>query len=128
MVRHVDADQGCGASELHVRVGEPRHQPGGPGKVAVWFGAAPANLKACDLTGKLDPAYFGTADHCEIYHADDEEFWSQIEFWRTRSRTAVKAARTRSASRSTIGSRDGPRSRADLGGESLNERSWKPPA
>ena len=75
--------QGCGASELHVRVGEPHHQPGGQAKVAVWFGAAPANLKACDLTGKLDPAYFGTADHCETYHADDEEFWSQIEFWKT---------------------------------------------
>ena len=57
--------------------------PEAQAKVAVWFGAAPANLKACELTGKLDPAYFGTADHCELYHADDETFWDQIEFWRT---------------------------------------------
>ena len=40
-------------------------------------------LEACDLTGKLDPAYFGTADHCDIYHADDEEFFDQIEYWKT---------------------------------------------
>ena len=57
--------------------------PEAQAKVAVWFGAAPANLEACDLTGKLDPAYFGTADHCQLYHADDEEFWDQIEFWKT---------------------------------------------
>jgi putative spermidine/putrescine transport system substrate-binding protein len=57
--------------------------PDAQAKLAVWFGAAPANLKACDLTGKLDPAYFGTADHCDLYHADDESFWDQIEFWRT---------------------------------------------
>ena len=43
--------------------------------VAEWFGEAPSNQKSCDLTA--DPK------HCEIYHADDEEFFGQIEFWRT---------------------------------------------
>ncbi len=52
-------------------------------QVAVWFGEAPANEKSCDLTGKLDPAYFGTADHCDVFKADDEEFFDQIEYWKT---------------------------------------------
>ena len=43
--------------------------------VAEWFGEAPSNSKACDETS--DPK------HCEIYHADDEEFFDQIEYWRT---------------------------------------------
>jgi putative spermidine/putrescine transport system substrate-binding protein len=43
--------------------------------VAEWFGEAPSNEKSCELTS--DPK------HCEIYHADDEEFFDQIEFWRT---------------------------------------------
>jgi putative spermidine/putrescine transport system substrate-binding protein len=43
--------------------------------VAEWFGEAPSNEKSCDLTS--DPK------HCETYHADDEEFFSQIEFWKT---------------------------------------------
>jgi putative spermidine/putrescine transport system substrate-binding protein len=43
--------------------------------VAEWFGEAPANEKACDLTA--DPK------HCDIYHADDEEFFDQIEYWKT---------------------------------------------
>ncbi len=43
--------------------------------VAEWFGEAPSNEKSCDLTA--DPK------HCEIYHAEDEEFFDQIEFWKT---------------------------------------------
>jgi putative spermidine/putrescine transport system substrate-binding protein len=43
--------------------------------VAEWFGEAPSNEKSCDLTA--DPK------HCDIYHADDEEFFDQIEFWKT---------------------------------------------
>jgi putative spermidine/putrescine transport system substrate-binding protein len=43
--------------------------------VAEWFGEAPSNSKACDETA--DPK------HCEIYHADDEEFFDQIEYWKT---------------------------------------------
>src|SRR5687768_6016190 len=43
--------------------------------VAEWFGEAPSNEKSCDLTA--DPK------HCEIYHAEDEEFFDQIEYWKT---------------------------------------------
>jgi putative spermidine/putrescine transport system substrate-binding protein len=52
-------------------------------EVAVWFGEAPANEKSCALTGELDPAYFGTADHCEVFHADDEAFFDQVYEWKT---------------------------------------------
>jgi putative spermidine/putrescine transport system substrate-binding protein len=52
-------------------------------KVAVWFGEAPANEKSCELTGTLDPAYFGTKDHCEVFHADDEAYFDQIFEWKT---------------------------------------------
>jgi putative spermidine/putrescine transport system substrate-binding protein len=52
-------------------------------QVAVWFGEAPANEKSCELTGKLDPAYFGTKDHCEVFHADDEAFFDQVYEWKT---------------------------------------------
>ena len=43
--------------------------------VAEWFGEAPSNAKACGLTA--DPK------HCDTYNADDEEFFDQIEYWRT---------------------------------------------
>jgi putative spermidine/putrescine transport system substrate-binding protein len=43
--------------------------------VAEWFGEAPSNEKSCDLTA--DPK------HCDIYHAADEEFFDQIEYWKT---------------------------------------------
>jgi putative spermidine/putrescine transport system substrate-binding protein len=44
-------------------------------QVAEWFGEAPSNAKACDLTA--DPK------HCDIYHADDEAYFDQIEYWKT---------------------------------------------
>jgi putative spermidine/putrescine transport system substrate-binding protein len=43
--------------------------------VAEWFGEAPANQKSCDLTE--------VPDHCEIFHADDEAFFDQVEYWTT---------------------------------------------
>jgi putative spermidine/putrescine transport system substrate-binding protein len=43
--------------------------------VAEWFGEAPANEKSCALTADKN--------HCDIYHADDEEFFDQIEYWKT---------------------------------------------
>jgi putative spermidine/putrescine transport system substrate-binding protein len=43
--------------------------------VAEWFGEAPANEKSCALTADKE--------HCDIYHADDEEFFDQIEYWKT---------------------------------------------
>ena len=40
-----------------------------------YFGEAPANEKSCGLTEN--------PDHCEIFHAGDEEFFDQIEYWNT---------------------------------------------
>jgi putative spermidine/putrescine transport system substrate-binding protein len=44
-------------------------------QVAEWFGEAPANEKSCALAADKN--------HCDIYHADDEEFFDQIEYWKT---------------------------------------------
>ncbi|HET6968253.1 MAG TPA: ABC transporter substrate-binding protein [Ornithinibacter sp.] len=43
--------------------------------IAEWFGEAPANKKACAET--TNP------DHCEIFHAEDEEYFSQVYYWNT---------------------------------------------
>jgi putative spermidine/putrescine transport system substrate-binding protein len=43
--------------------------------VAEWFGEAPANRKSCDLTA--------VKNHCEIFHADDEEYFSRVAYWTT---------------------------------------------
>jgi putative spermidine/putrescine transport system substrate-binding protein len=43
--------------------------------VAEWFGEAPANAKACDLTA--DKGF------CETYHAGDEAYAEQIHYWTT---------------------------------------------
>ena len=40
-----------------------------------YFGEAPANQKACEFTANKD--------HCEIFHAGDEEYFSQIAYWKT---------------------------------------------
>jgi putative spermidine/putrescine transport system substrate-binding protein len=40
-----------------------------------YFGEAPANSKSCELT--TNP------DHCEIYHATDEEYFSKVYYWAT---------------------------------------------
>jgi putative spermidine/putrescine transport system substrate-binding protein len=44
-------------------------------QIAEWFGEAPANLKACDLT--VDP------DHCATYHAEEDDFWKDVWYWQT---------------------------------------------
>jgi putative spermidine/putrescine transport system substrate-binding protein len=44
-------------------------------QIAEYFGEAPANQKACAETA--DPK------HCDIYHADDEDFFSQVAYWNT---------------------------------------------
>jgi putative spermidine/putrescine transport system substrate-binding protein len=43
--------------------------------VAEWFGEAPANSKSCQQTA--DP------NHCDIYHADDEDYFSMVYYWTT---------------------------------------------
>jgi putative spermidine/putrescine transport system substrate-binding protein len=42
--------------------------------VAEWFGEAPSNAKACDLTSK---------GFCEQFHATDEPFFKRVAFWTT---------------------------------------------
>ncbi len=44
-------------------------------QVAEWFGEAPSNEKSCALTADKN--------HCDIYHADDEEYFDQIYYWTT---------------------------------------------
>jgi putative spermidine/putrescine transport system substrate-binding protein len=43
--------------------------------VAEWFGEAPSNSASCALTA--DP------NHCTTYHADDEEYFSRVYYWKT---------------------------------------------
>lgn len=43
--------------------------------VAEWFGEAPSNAKSCALTA--DP------NHCKVFHADDEEYFSHVFYWTT---------------------------------------------
>jgi putative spermidine/putrescine transport system substrate-binding protein len=49
--------------------------PGPQAQVAQWFGEAPANEKACDLT--KDPKF------CDIYHAGDTAYWEKVYYWET---------------------------------------------
>lgn len=50
-------------------------------QVAEYFGEAPAQAKACDFTTEKD--------FCDIYHATDEEFASQIHYWTTPQKKCV---------------------------------------
>ncbi len=43
--------------------------------VAEWFGEAPSNAKACEETAD--------ANHCDTFHADDEEYFDQVAYWTT---------------------------------------------
>jgi putative spermidine/putrescine transport system substrate-binding protein len=44
-------------------------------EVAEWFGEAPSNSKSCALTA--------VKDHCKIFHADDEAYFSKVAYWNT---------------------------------------------
>jgi putative spermidine/putrescine transport system substrate-binding protein len=44
-------------------------------QVAEWFGEAPANVKACDLT--VDP------NHCKVFHAEQDSYWDNVFYWKT---------------------------------------------
>lgn len=44
-------------------------------QVAEYFGEAPSNAKACELTS--DKAF------CETYHAGDTEYWKDVYYWNT---------------------------------------------
>ncbi len=44
-------------------------------QVAEYFGEAPSNAKACELTS--DKTF------CETYHAGDTEYWKDVYYWNT---------------------------------------------
>lgn len=50
-------------------------------EVAEYFGEAPAQTKACEFTTDKD--------FCDIYHATDEKFASQIHYWTTPQKKCV---------------------------------------
>jgi putative spermidine/putrescine transport system substrate-binding protein len=43
--------------------------------VAEWFGEAPSNRKACAETA--------VKNHCDIFHAEDEDYFSKVAYWTT---------------------------------------------
>jgi putative spermidine/putrescine transport system substrate-binding protein len=43
--------------------------------VAEWFGEAPSNKKSCAETA--------VKDHCDIFHAADEDYFSKVAYWTT---------------------------------------------
>src|SRR3954467_7149788 len=42
-------------------------------QVAEWFGEAPSNSKSCAMTA--------SKDHCKIFHANDENYFSKVSYW-----------------------------------------------
>lgn len=49
--------------------------------VAEWFGEAPSNAKACDLTSDKN--------FCTTYHAADEAYWKDVYYWNTATETCL---------------------------------------
>jgi putative spermidine/putrescine transport system substrate-binding protein len=43
--------------------------------VAEWFGEAPSNKKACAETA--------VKNHCDVFHAEDEDYFSKVAYWTT---------------------------------------------
>ncbi|MBO1900543.1 extracellular solute-binding protein [Leucobacter weissii] len=46
------------------------------GQIAMNFGMAPANAAFCDTSDEA-------AEHCELFNAEDEEYFSKVWFWTT---------------------------------------------
>ena len=44
-------------------------------KATEYFGEAPVNAEACDLTTDKN--------HCETFHAQDEDYFSKVAYWKT---------------------------------------------
>jgi putative spermidine/putrescine transport system substrate-binding protein len=53
----------------HIAAPKPQAQ------VAEYFGEAPANAEACELTADKN--------HCRTYHAEDEPYWKNVHYWTT---------------------------------------------
>ena len=56
-------------------------------QIADYFGEAPGNSKACELTPEqFTPEYSGfesMAALCEFFHASDTAYWTNIYYWTT---------------------------------------------
>jgi len=44
-------------------------------QIAEYFGEAPGNSKSCELAAN--------PDHCDIYHAEDTDYWKDVWYWTT---------------------------------------------
>ncbi len=44
-------------------------------KATEYFGEAPVNAEACNLTTDKN--------HCETFHAQDEDYFSKVAYWKT---------------------------------------------
>ena len=47
-------------------------------EIAEYFGEAPANEKSCALTENKD--------HCDQFHAEEEDYWTNVYYWTTPDR------------------------------------------
>jgi len=56
-------------------------------EIADYFGEAPGNSKSCELTpAEFTPTVSGSAtmaDHCTVFHANDDAFWTDVWYWQT---------------------------------------------
>jgi putative spermidine/putrescine transport system substrate-binding protein len=44
-------------------------------QIAEYFGEAPGNSKSCALASN--------PEHCDIYHAEETEYWEDVWYWTT---------------------------------------------
>lgn len=62
-------------------------------KIADYFGEAPANAKSCELTPEeFTPTTSVTtsmADHCALFHASEDSYWSDVYYWTTPEETCI---------------------------------------
>ena len=52
-------------------------------QATVWFGEAPVSQPACDEAEKLSPG------HCELFHAQDENYFKDVYYWNTPSKNCL---------------------------------------
>jgi len=50
-------------------------------QIAEYFGEAPGNSKSCALAAN--------PDHCDIFHAEDTEYWKDVWYWTTPTETCL---------------------------------------
>ena len=70
-------------TKLHLPVDEPRDLSGGQRKSRSCSARRRPREGRARSSRTLDPAYFGAPDHCELYNADNPEFWKRVYYWNT---------------------------------------------